>query len=226
MKAMILAAGRGERMRPLTDTTPKPLLEAGGKSLIEYHLIALAQSGFKQVVINHAYLGEQIENALGDGTRYGVNILYSSEPEGGLETGGGIHHALPLLGDAPFLVVNGDIWTDYLLSSSFLLRPDTLAHLILVDNPPHHPEGDFALSEDSKLSDAAGQCYTFSGIGIYHPDLFKQQKSGRFALAPLLRKAMQADQVTGEHYRGQWLDIGTPQRLHELDQHLKSLKGQ
>ncbi len=222
MKAMILAAGRGERMRPLTDSTPKPLLQVGGKSLIEHHLIALAQSGFKQVVINHAYLGKQIENALGDGTRYGVNILYSSEPEGGLETGGGIHHALPLLGDAPFLVINGDIWTDYPLSPSIALKPDTLAHLILVDNPPHHPEGDFGIDADNRLHDKAGSRFTFSGIGLYHPDLFKQQKSGRFALAPLLRAAMLTDQVTGEHYRGQWIDIGTPQRLYKLDQQLRN----
>ncbi len=223
MKAMILAAGRGKRMRPLTDHTPKPLLQAAGKSLIEYHLIALAQSGFKRVVINHAYLGQQIENKLGDGSRYGLDILYSSEPEGGLETGGGIHHALPLLGDSPFLVINGDIWTDYPLSPSISLEPNTLAHLILVDNPPHNLEGDFSLSEDNRLHDKAGPRLTFSGIGLYHPDLFKQQKSGRFALAPLLREAMLANQVTGEHYRGQWADIGTPQRLRELDQHLRTL---
>ncbi len=226
MKAMILAAGRGERMRPLTDHTPKPLLQAGGKSLIEHHLIALALAGFKQVVINHAHLGQQIENRLGDGPRYGLNILYSSEPEGGLETGGGIHHALPLLGDLPFLVINGDIWTDYPLSLIPSLKPDTLAHLILVDNPPHNPEGDFSLSADNKLHETARQRrYTFSGIGIYHPNLFKQQKIGRFALAPLLRKAMQANQITGEYYCGQWVDVGTPQRLHELDQQLSVHSG-
>ncbi len=220
MKAMILAAGRGERMRPLTDCTPKPLLQVGGKSLIEYHLIALAESGFKQVVINHAHLGQQIENKLGNGECYGLNILYSAEPEGGLETGGGIHQALPLLGSSPFLVINGDIWTDYPLPASLFLKPNALAHLILVDNPAHNPEGDFVLSASNRVHDKKGPRLTFSGIGLYHPDLFKQQKSGRFALAPLLRKAMLANQVTGERYRGQWIDIGTPQRLHELDQHL------
>lgn len=220
MKAMILAAGRGERMRPLTDHTPKPLLQAGGKSLIEYHLTTLALSGFKQVIINHAYLGQQIENKLGDGQRYGLKILYSAEPEGGLETGGGIHNALPLLGNSPFLVINGDIWTDYPLSPSLFLKPRTLAHLILIDNPPHNLKGDFSLSADNRLHDKTGSCLTFSGIGLYHPDLFKQQESGRFALAPLLRKAMLTDQVTGEHYCGQWVDVGTPQRLYELDQQL------
>ncbi|RZA08414.1 MAG: nucleotidyltransferase family protein [Proteobacteria bacterium] len=212
MKAMILAAGKGERMRPLTLTTPKPLLAAGGKRLIEYHLLALARAGFAEVVINHAWLGQQIEDYLGDGARYGVAIEYSRETEP-LETGGGIRHALPLLGDAPFVVVNGDIWTDYDFSR---LRGPLAghAHLVLVDNPAHHPEGDFSLVE-GQVRDQPG--LTYSGIAVLHPDLFAGHGEPAFKLAPLLRRAMDVGQVTGEHYQGQWIDVGTAQRLTELD---------
>lgn len=215
MKAMILAAGRGERMRPLTDTTPKPLLRAGGKPLIVYHLEALAAAGFDSVVINHAHLGEQIEQALGDGSRYGVAIHYSAE-EQALETGGGIFRALPQLGDTPFLVINGDVWCDFPYER---LRHVAVkkAHLVMVDNPPQHPEGDFVL-EQGLVHDGSGDRLTFSGIGLYHPSLFAGCQDGAFPLAPLLREAMQVGEVSGEHYRGQWFDIGTPERLMQLDE--------
>lgn len=216
---MILAAGRGERMRPLTDHTPKPLLEAGGRRLIEYHLKALARAGFTDIVVNHAHLGVRIEQALGDGSRHGVRIAYSPEGDKALETGGGIFHALPLLGDEPFLVVNGDVWTDYPFAR-LPHEPQGLAHLVLVDNPPHHPQGDFALTGSRVTSDGPARL-TFSGIGVYRPELFAGCEPGVFPLAPLLRRAMEAGQVTGEHYRGRWLDIGTPQRLEELDRELR-----
>lgn len=220
MKAMILAAGRGERMRPLTDTTPKPLLRAGGKRLIEYHLERLAQAGIHDVVINHAHLGEQIEQALGDGSRYGLSITYSAEGKA-LETGGGIFHALPLLGEAPFLVINGDIWCDYPYAS-LLSREVALAHLVLVDNPPQHPTGDFVLEAGRVHDSHQGERLTFSGVGLYHPRLFDGCEPGAFSLAPLLRRAMAAGEVSGEHYRGRWFDIGTPERLEQLDRLLQS----
>lgn len=219
MKAMILAAGRGERMRPLTDSTPKPLLQAGGRTLIEYHLAALVGAGFTDIVINHAHLGGQIEAALGDGHRYGARISYSDEGVA-LETGGGIFKALPLLGDAPFLVVNGDIWTDYPYAR-LTQPPAGLAHLILVDNPPHHPGGDFALNGD-QVREQGENMLTFSGIGVYRPALFDGCEPGRFPLAPLLRRAMAAGEVSGEYYGGAWIDIGTPQRLQELEARLRS----
>jgi MurNAc alpha-1-phosphate uridylyltransferase len=218
MKAMILAAGRGERMRPLTDHTPKPLLEAGGKPLIVHHIERLAAAGFREIVINHAHLGDQIEAALGDGACWGVHIRYS--PEGkALETGGGIFRALPLLGPAPFLVVNGDIWTDLDLSRLHL-RDGLLAHLVLVENPTHHPKGDFALAQRVVLSQGEPR-YTFSGIGIYRPDLFRDCQPGAFPLAPLLRRAMDLGLVSGELYSGHWSDVGTPARLQALDRMLK-----
>ena len=212
MKAMILAAGKGERMRPLTLTTPKPLLAVGGKRLIEYHLLALAQAGFGEVVINHAWLGQQIEDYLGDGARYGLAIEYSREAEP-LETGGGIRHALPLLGKEPFLVVNGDIWTDYDFTQ---LRGPLAgqAHLVLVDSPAHHPDGDFTLVE-GQVRDQPG--LTYSGIAVLDPSLFDDQGDTAFKLAPLLRRAMAVGQVTGEHHRGHWIDVGTPQRLADID---------
>jgi MurNAc alpha-1-phosphate uridylyltransferase len=212
MKAMILAAGKGERMRPLTLTTPKPLLAVGGKRLIEYHLLALAQAGFGEVVVNHAWLGQQIEDYLGDGARYGLAIEYSREAEP-LETGGGIRHALPLLGKEPFLVVNGDIWTDYDFTQ---LRGPLAgqAHLVLVDNPAHHPDGDFTLVE-GQVRDQPG--LTYSGIAVLDPSLFDDQGDTAFKLAPLLRRAMAVGQVTGEHHRGHWIDVGTPQRLADID---------
>lgn len=221
MKAMILAAGRGERMRPLTDTTPKPLLMAGGKCLIEYHIEALATAGISELVINHAHLGEQIEQTLGSGERYGVIIQYSAEGQGqALETGGGIYKALPLLGNDPFIVVNGDVWTDYPFAS-LVDREVDLAHLVLVDNPSHNPEGDFHLRADGRVAGEGSPRLTFSGIGIYHPKLFVDCNPGAFPLAPLLRTAMAEGRVSGEYYGGQWLDIGTPQRLQSLDQDLR-----
>ena len=215
MKAMILAAGRGERMRPLTDDTPKPLLRIGGQMLIEHHIHRLAQAGITGLVINYAHLGEQIVAALGDGDAYGVSISYSAEPAGALETGGGIHHALPLLGDAPFLVVNADIWTDYPFDR-LPEEPAGLAHLVMVDNPAHHPDGDFSLSND-RLSQQGPYMLTFSGIGVYRPALFSDCAAGAFPLAPLLRRAMDRDEVGGEHYDGRWFDIGTPGRLAEVN---------
>ncbi len=218
MKAMILAAGRGERMRPLTDHTPKPLLRVAGRSLIEYHILGLVQAGFCELVINHAHLGDQIEQALGDGSRYGAQIRYSAEGEA-LETGGGIFRALPLLGPAPFLVVNGDIWTDFPYAG-LPAEPAGLAHLVLVDNPPQHPAGDFVLGETGRVSDSGTSRLTFSGIGVYRTELFAGHVPGKFPLAPLLRDAMAQGQVSGEHYRGGWVDVGTPQRLAELERHL------
>lgn len=217
---MILAAGRGERMRPLTDDTPKPLLSVAGKRLIEYHLEALASAGFREVVINHAYLGEQIEQTLGEGARYGVRIHYSPE-NGALETGGGIFRALPFLGDEPFVVINGDVWCDYPLA---LLREREVqgAHLVMVPNPPQHPGGDFVLRDEVVLDEVEGERLTFSGIGLYHPSLFDGCSAGAFPLAPLLRRAMAAGEVSGERYDGHWFDIGTPERLQQLDTMLRS----
>ena len=224
MKAMLLAAGRGERMRPLTDRTPKPLLVAGGKPLIVWHLEKLAAAGIAEVVINHAWLGEQIPAALGDGSAYGVHITYSAEGEA-LETAGGIATALPLLGDEPFLVVNGDVLTDIdfqtaRLAAQRMQEHNLLAHLWLVDNPPHHPEGDFGLLSDGLVSasSADGQALTFSGVGVYHPALFKDTPAHQAAkLAPLLRQAMNQSQISGEHHNGLWLDVGTVERLQEAD---------
>ncbi len=213
MRAMILAAGRGERLRPLTDHTPKPLLEVGGRPLIEHHLVALAAAGFEEVVINLAHLGEQIRARLGDGSAFGLTIHYSEEGAQALETGGGIYQALPLLGDEPFLVVNADIYTDFPFAT--LRAPmQCLAHLVLVDNPPHHPQGDFHLGPGGRVNDCGcGPRLTFAGIGLYHPALFRGCRPGPFPLAPLLRRAMAADEVTGEHFHGRWVDVGTPERL-------------
>ncbi|MDH1260957.1 mannose-1-phosphate guanylyltransferase [Pseudomonas fluorescens] len=216
MKAMILAAGKGERMRPLTLTTPKPLVRAAGVPLIEYHLRALAAAGFTEIVINHAWLGQQIEDHLGDGSRFGLSIQYSPEGEP-LETGGGIFRALSLLGDDAFLVVNGDVWTDY--DFSVLHQPiNGLAHLVLADNPPHHPKGDFTLI-DGKVQDGEpdAQTLTYSGIGVLHPQLFDGCSDGAFKLAPLLRNAMAKGEVTGERLKGHWVDVGTYERLAEAE---------
>ncbi len=216
---MILAAGRGERMRPLTDRTPKPLLRVGGRPLIEHQLRRLASAGYRDVVVNLAWLGGQIRETLGDGSRFGVHIRYSEEPHGALETAGGIRHALPLLGDGPFLVVNGDIWCDHPLSPRD--PGEALAHLVLVDNPEQHPAGDFALRED-RVDDSGEARLTFSGIGYYRPELFAGLADGPQPLAPLLRRAMARGLVTGEHHRGGWFDVGTPQRLRALDARLAS----
>lgn len=220
MTAMILAAGRGERMRPLTDETPKPLLQVAGKPLIVYHIEALVAAGIRRLVINHAHLGEQIAERLGDGAGWGVEIVYSGEPEGALETGGGIFNALPLLGQEPFWVVNGDVWSDYRYTTS-VLPAGSLAHLVMVANPPHHPTGDFVLDPQGRLDAVEGARLTYSGIGIYHPAFFSGCTPGAFPLAPLLRSAMAREQVSGEHYTGRWFDIGTPQRLAELDEMLR-----
>jgi MurNAc alpha-1-phosphate uridylyltransferase len=224
MKAMILAAGRGERMRPLTDTTPKPLLAAGGRPLIEWHLERLARAGIRDIVINHAHLGARIEQALGDGGRYGVRIAYSPEPEGALETAGGIANALPLLGFPPFLVVNGDIWCDYDFGHAAdiageLQRSGRLAHLLLVPNPPHHPQGDFG--RDGGRVSREGHMLTYAGIAVFQRALFEGIAAGdRARLAPLLYAAVERGEVSGDYYWGRWTDVGTPERLAALDRAL------
>ncbi len=220
MRAMILAAGKGERMRPLTLHTPKPLLAAGGKPLIQHHVEALAAAGVRELVVNHAWLGQQIEDYLGDGARFGVAIQYSREGEP-LETAGGIKRALPLLGDEPFLVVNADVWTDYPLSQ-LLARPlQGLMHLVLVDNPPHHPSGDFAIQAGALAPKAAGApSYTFSGLSLMHPALFQGCPEGPHPLKPLLLAAIERGVASAEHYPGAWWDIGTPERLSALDDYL------
>lgn len=223
MRAMILAAGRGERMRPLTDHTPKPLLIVGGKPLIVWHLARLAKAGFKEIVINHAHLGAQIEAMLGNGAQWGVSIQYSPEKVA-LETAGGIANALDLLGrdgneSQPFLVVNGDIYTDFDFTG-IALQPSKDVHLMLVDNPPQHPQGDFAI-EAGNLKHAGEQMLTFSGIGVYRPDLFAEIVKGQPAkLAPLLRQAIDHNRATAQYYQGVWHDIGTPERLRQLDESL------
>ncbi|HAF00760.1 MAG TPA: mannose-1-phosphate guanylyltransferase [Methylophilaceae bacterium] len=224
MKAMILAAGRGERMRPLTDHTPKPLLKVGGKPLIVWHIERLTQAGFKTLIINHAHLGQQIEDALGSGSQWGAQIQYSPEKIA-LETAGGIANALPLLGNEPFLVVNGDVFTAFDFTPlKTALKPAHLAHLVMVNNPAQHPQGDFALQEYKLYAEGAIKL-TFSGIGVYSPALFKDIARGQAAkLAPLLKAAMQQNLVTGEHYQGIWHDIGTPERLQAIDQQLNSPK--
>lgn len=211
---MLLAAGRGERMRPLTDTVPKALLSVGGKPLIVWHLERLRRAGFSEIVVNLAHLGDQIEAALGDGREFGAGIVYSREGEA-LETAGGIAFALPLLGSEPFLVVNADIYCEFDFSG--LPGSGAMAHLVLVDNPPHHPRGDFALTRN-KVASAGSPMLTFSGIGVYRPELFSGIERGtRAQLAPLLRHAMNEDRVSGEHYSGVWFDVGTPERLRQID---------
>ena len=232
MKAMILAAGRGERMRPLTDTCPKPLLTVGGKPLIAWHLERLAAAGFVDVVINHAHLGTLIETALGNGQQWNLNIRYSPEPDGALETAGGIAQALPLLGGAPFLVINGDIFCDWnpvsavrALSAEKLVH---LAHLVMVPNPPQHPKGDFCL-DGGMVGTPVGAgdtpSYTFSGIGIYRPEMFANITRGtRAKLAPLLVAAMEKNKISGELHSGTWLDIGTPDRLAAVNELIEKSK--
>ncbi len=219
MRAMILAAGRGKRMQPLTDHAPKPLLQVAGKPLIVYQIERLVAAGFIELVINHAHLGAQIEHALGDGSQFGAHIIYSPEGEGtALETGGGILRALPLLGHAPFLVVNSDIWCDIDYTALKLTDSD-LAHLVLVNNPAHHPYGDFTLTNGRVNHYQANQpAFTFAGIGIYHPALFAACQPTAFPLAPLLINAMTQQRVSGYHHRGMWMDIGTPERLAALEQ--------
>jgi len=224
MKAMILAAGRGERLRPLTDHTPKPLLQAGSKRLIEYLIENLVVAGFNDIVINHAHLGGQFEPILGNGDRYQAHIEYSAETLGGLETAGGIIQALSLLGKDPFLVVNGDIWTDFPFTelAEFKLAEDKLCHLIMVNNPQHNPNGDFHLNLSNGLLQTDGDPkFTFSGIGIYRPEMFADYPVSKLPLKPLLVEAMQKRQVCGQHYQGQWSDIGTVERLNALAKQLE-----
>ncbi|HEX7129927.1 MAG TPA: nucleotidyltransferase family protein [Rhodanobacteraceae bacterium] len=233
MKALIFAAGRGERMRPLSDVTPKPLLTVGGRRLIEWHLQNLARVGVREVVINTSHLASQFPDALGDGSRYGVDIEYSFEGEAPLETGGGMLNALPLIGSEPFIAVNGDIWTDFDFAS--LPRdPPGLAHLVLVDNPPQHLRGDFGIGAEGTLfasaeAPDAQRALTFAGIGVYRPELLANwreviggapgasENPPRFSITPLLRAAIANGQASWQHHRGAWNDIGTPQRLRELD---------
>ena len=217
MKVMILAAGFGKRMLPLTLTTPKPLLKAGEHSLIEWQISRLVAAGFRDLVINLHHLGDQIPAALGDGERWGVSIAYSREDEL-LETAGGIIKALPLLGDEPFLIVNGDVWTDYDFSRlRETLRPDLLAHLVLVPNAEHHPQGDFHLAENGLLSNTNEPRLTYSGISVLRPQLFSGMAVQRLALGPLLRDAADKGLASGELFNGDWQDIGSPQRLEALE---------
>ena len=232
MKALILAAGLGERMRPLTNTTPKPLLQAGGKPLIAWHLEKLAALGATDVVVNTSWLASQFPETLGDGSRWGLRLHYRFEGDTPLETGGGMHNALGLLADAPFLAVNGDVWTDFDFSL-LPAEPPGLAHLVLVDNPPQHPAGDFALHDDGRVDSEGEPRLTFAGIGMYRASLFDDWRSiigdvagvdetpPRFKLAPLLRAAMARGQVAGTHHAGRWTDVGTPERLAELDASLR-----
>ncbi len=222
MKALLLAAGRGERMRPLTDTVPKPLLPVGGRPLIAWHLAALARAGIREVVINLSWLGEKLRAALGDGSAYGVALAYSDEGPVALETGGGIVRALPLLGPAPFLVISGDVWTQ-LDFARLQLAPDALAHLVLIPNPPHHPRGDFAL-ESGWVVNRDSERLTYGNVGIYRPEFFAGFADGRFPLIEPLRRGIDARQVRGELFGGPWCDVGTPQRLMELDRSLSAVQ--
>ena len=231
MKALIFAAGLGERMRPLTDHTPKPLLVAGGKPLIVWHLEKLAAIGVRDVVINTSWLAEQFPATLGDGSQWGLRLAFSYEGPTPLETGGGMHHALPLLGDASFIAVNGDIWTDYDFAK-LPREPAGDAHLVLVDNPAHNPNGDFALDPSGHVHSEGDARLTFAGIGVYRAELLSNwrdiigERSGavetppRFKLAPLLRASMSMGRISGEHHQGRWTDVGTPGRLAELDAQL------
>ncbi|MFN4317610.1 N-acetylmuramate alpha-1-phosphate uridylyltransferase MurU [Acinetobacter parvus] len=224
MKAMILAAGLGNRMRPLTLHTPKPLLEVGGKPLIVWHIEKLQKIGVTEIVINTAWLGEKLANALGDGSQFGVKILWSHEGEG-LETAGGIINALPLLGDEPFILVNGDVWTTMDFASLLDVQlGEQQAHLVLVENPPQHLKGDFILSNGLAYTfeqEQLGEALTYSGIAVLHPRMFVGLENGKRPLAPLLKQAMQQQQVSAEKLQGIWVDVGTPERLEQLDQYIK-----
>ncbi len=218
MKAMILAAGRGERMMPLTKTTPKPLLKVRGLTLIEHSIIALKKAKITNIFVNVAHLGWQIKAYIGNGARMGVKVTYSDEFSGALETAGGIIKALPLLGKEPFIVINSDVLCDYDLSK-LTLPVGSLAHLLLIDNPPHNLNGDFSLIDNHQITNIHGQSYTFSGIGIYHPDLFKShlEAEQKLPLYPLLKEAIANGQLSGEHYNGYWQDVGTPERLEQAN---------
>lgn len=220
MHAMILAAGLGTRMRPLSEDLPKPLLPVGGKPLLQYLVEALARADAGRIVINHGRMGDKIEAAFGDGEGFGVEILYSAEGPVPLETGGGIRRALPLLGPAPFIVANGDICTDFDFTG-LPARPAGLAHIVLVPNPAHHPAGDFCL-EGTQVRETGPQRLTYSGIGVFRPELFQDCPAGAFPLGPLLREAIRRDQVSGEYFSGRWMDVGDPDRLRELDEALRN----
>ncbi|RUO27907.1 mannose-1-phosphate guanylyltransferase [Aliidiomarina sedimenti] len=220
MRAMILAAGRGSRMRPLTDQLPKPLLTAAGTPLIDYHLHKLAKAGVTHVVINHAWLGQQLEAHIGDGSRFGVSVAWSPEPAGGLETAGGIIRALPMLGDEPFIVVNGDVWSDIDYHELPAQLGDAHGHLVLVENPPHHSEGDFALNH-GRISLETTPRYTFSGVSVISPQLFAGFDEGFLKLRPVFEQAIHGGLLTGRLHQGYWCDVGTPQRLAELDRYLR-----
>lgn len=232
-RALIFAAGRGERMRPLSERTPKPLLAAGGRRLIEWHLQKLAACGVREVAINTAHLATQFPEALGDGARWGLRLHYVHEGDEPLETGGGLLHALPVLGEAPFLAVNGDIWTDFDFAA-LPAAPDGLAHLVLVDNPAHHARGDFALDAGGRVHADGASRLTFAGIGVYRPELMDGWRAvigdapgadatpPRFKLAPLLYAAAARGALAGQHHRGAWSDVGTPERLAELDARLRA----
>ena len=222
MKAMLLAAGRGERMRPLTDAVPKPLVRVGGRPLIAWHLAALARAGIREVVINLSWLGAQVRATLGDGHDYGVLITYSDEGPVPLETGGGIFSAVPLLGPGPFLVVNADIWTD-IDFAALALEENAHARLLLIPNPPHHPRGDFGLEGDLVVSRETDR-YTYSGVGVYRPEFFRGCSAGRFPLLPLLNRAIAAGLVRGQVHRGEWCDVGTLERLAKLTARVPALE--
>lgn len=222
MKAMILAAGRGERMRPLTDAMPKPLLPVADKPLIQHHIERLSRAGVRELVINLAWKGAMLREALGSGERFGVRIVYSDEGDRALETGGGIFNALPLLGVDPFLVVNGDVWTDF--PFGVLVERDLgqdLAHLVLVPNPPQHAKGDFSLAGD-RVIERSGATATYSGVAVFSPEFFAACAPGPFKLLPPLLAAIAVGRLSGQLYSGEWFDIGTPQRLAELDALLRS----
>jgi N-acetyl-alpha-D-muramate 1-phosphate uridylyltransferase len=222
MKAMLLAAGRGERLRPITDSLPKPLVRVGGRPLIAWHLTALARAGMREVVINVSWLGEQLRAALGDGRELGVHIHWSEEGPVPLETGGGILRALPLLAPGPFLVVSADIWTD-IDFGRIRIADGAQAHLVLIPNPPHHPRGDFGLEGD-RVVERDTDRFTYANVGLYRPELFEGFGPGRFPLLAALKRGIAARGITGELHRGEWCDVGTPERLAGLDKRLRALE--
>jgi MurNAc alpha-1-phosphate uridylyltransferase len=224
MRAILLAAGRGERLRPITDTAPKPLARIAGRALIEYHLENLVRAGIAEAVINLSWLGGQIRAALGAGERYGLRIRYSEEGPVPLETGGGIARALPLLGPEPFLVVNADVWTDLEFATLRAVPAGADACIVLAPNPEHHPEGDFAL-RDGTVLEAGADRLTYTGIGLYRPEFFSGWPQERFPLRPLLRRASAAGRLRGQVYRGEWFDAGSPERLAWLDAHVRAKRG-
>ena len=220
MRAMILAAGRGERMRPLSDERPKVLMRAAGRPLIEHCIERLVEAGIRELVVNHAWLGQQIVEALGDGSRFGAALQYSPEPDGALDVGGGIINALPMLGESPFIVASADVWSDYPFHR-LLAGPKGLAHLVLVDNPAFYPRGDFGLDGD-RVDSGGMPRLTYSGIGVYRPELFAGRASECHPLLPILHEAIGRGEASGEHYRGRWFNVGTPDDLAALDLALRS----